>query len=381
MKTFIATGIVVLVSAVGLQAQGEPPSQDDGATPATGGPPISERLYNAQGSEIRLEDRSAYVEPDTQTLPYYPKQLREAGIKGTVVVAVEVDRDNSVRNPRVIKSDHPELDMLAIEAVLNWKYACAVVNGGMARSRIEVPVVFDPAASEADRKVRMAKLRGKPSKDLPELYQYDQAPDLVRKCTAVYPYDFLMSGKIGKAKVTFIVDPTGNARGAEVKKASDPAFGAATAAMVEAWTFEPAMKNGKPCWALLTLEQKFSRISSDTPVDAVLAELVDDINADRVKIYGYGEVDEKPKPVYQVGPELPEALRKSKKGASAQIEFIIDHHGRVRLPRIVNSNHEAFGWAAATAVSRWVFSPASKDGQPAHVRVRVPIAYEPPKKK
>ncbi|MCF7686941.1 MAG: energy transducer TonB [Cephaloticoccus sp.] len=383
MKIFMAAGIFALSLTVGVQAQSTEGGGTvvGGGTPAQGGPPISQRVYQGMANNIQVNERSAYVEPESKTPPYYPKQLRDAGIKGTVLVEVEVDRDNSVRNPRVIKSDHPELNMLAIETVLNWKYACAVVNGAMARSRIEVEVVFDPAAAEAERKVRLAKLRGKPSKELPELYQYDEAPDLVRKCPAVYPYDLLMKGKTGSATVSFIVDPTGNARGAEVKKASNPEFGAATAAMVEAWTFEPAMKDGKPCWALLTLEQKFNRISADAPIDEATGELVDDIKADRVKIYGFSEIDEKPRPIYQVGPELPEALRKSGKGATAQIEFIIDHHGRVKLPRIISSNEEAFGWAAATAVSRWVFSPAVKDGQPAYVRVRVPIAYEPPKKK
>ncbi len=74
-----------------------------------------------------LKDRDAYVRPGSVTLPYFPKQLRDAGIKGSVVVEVEVDSNNAVGSPRVIKSDHPELDMLAIETVLNWKY---VTGGG-----------------------------------------------------------------------------------------------------------------------------------------------------------------------------------------------------------------------------------------------------------
>ena len=328
-----------------------------------------------------LKDRDAYVRPGSVTLPYFPKQLRDAGIKGSVVVEVEVDSNNAVGSPRVIKSDHPELDMLAIETVLNWKYVTVVVNGHNVRSRLQVTVTYDPTASAADNKVRMAKLKGKPSKDLPELYQYDQAPDLVRRCKAVYPYELLMKGKTGSASVSFIVDPTGNARAAEVKKASQPEFGTATVAMVEAWTFEPAMKDGKPCWALLTFEQIFNRISADAPMDQVTGKLVDDINADRVKIINYAEADTTPKPIYRVGPELPEDLRKSGKGAEAQIEFIVDHNGRVQLARIVQSNHAGFGWAAATAVSRWVFSPAIKDGEPAYVRVKVPMIYEAPKKK
>lgn len=392
MKTLIASGLFSLFIVLGLSAQtagggsssggGTPPSSggdQGGGVPSQGGPPLSPRAYRGMEDNIRVNEREAYVEPDSKTAPYYPRQLRKAGIKGTVVVEVEVDRDNSMSNPRVIKSDHPELDMLAIETVMNWKYAAAVVNGAMARSRIQVDVKFDPDAEEAGRKVRMAKLRGKPSKDLPAQYQYDEAPDLVRSCKAVYPYELLLDGKTGNATVTFIVDPTGNARGAVVKDASRKEFGEAAAAMVEAWTFEPAMKDGKPCWALLTKKQIFNRISADAPIDRATGDLVDAIKREDIKLYSFAEVEERPKPIYQVGPEIPETLRKSGQSATAQIEFIIDENGRAQLPRILQSTDPAFGWAAATAVSRWLFSAPRNQGEPVNVLVTVPIVYEPPK--
>ncbi len=385
MKTPILTSLLslcVVLAGSAQQSGGAEPSGGGGAVPTAGGssgPNFSKRMY--QGSELgrKVDDRDAYVEPESKTAPYYPRALRQAGIKGTVVLEVEVGRDNAVRNPRVIKSAHPELDMLAIETVLNWRYASAVVNGLMARSRIEVAVKFDPEEAESERKVRMAKLRGRPSRDLPSQYQYDQAPDLVRSVKAVYPYDLLMKGKTGHAKVTFIVDPTGNARGAVVEKASRKDFGLAAAAMVEAWTFEPAMKDGKPSWALLNTKLIFKRTGSDAPIDAATVELAEAIKNKKVKLHEFAKVDTRPRPIYQVGPELPEALRKSKKGATAEIEFIIDHDGRVRLPRIVKSSDKAFGWAAATAVSRWFFTPPSDQGEPVYVRVRVPLAYEPPR--
>ena len=104
-------------------------------------------------------------------------------------------------------------------------------------------------------------------------------------------------------------------------------------------------------------------------------------NPTTLKIHEFSKVDTRPKPIYRVGPELPEPLRKSQKGATAEIEFIIDHDGRVRLPRIVKTSDKAFGWAAATAVSRWFFTPSSDKGEPVYVRVRVPLAYEPAQKK
>jgi hypothetical protein len=94
-------------------------------------------------------------------------------------------------------------------------------------------------------------------------------------------------------------------------------FGLAAAAMVEAWTFEPAMKEGKPSWALLTTKQIFKRTGSEAPVDGATVELADAIKRKKVKIHELAKVAMRPKAIY-----------------------------RVLLPRIVKTSDKAFGWAA-----------------------------------
>jgi len=306
--------LLLFTTAVGLaQAPGSAPA------PATNAPARSS--FVKQGD---LDDRTAMPKPETDLHPYYPKQLRDAGIKGEVVIEASVDRFGVVTSPRVIRSDRPELDMLAMETVLGWQFDPAVVNNQVVPSTTQVTVKFDPAAAEANRKARRAKTRGKPDKQLPPEYQYDEEPVLVRSVKPVYPYDFLLKSKTGRATVTFIVDPLGNARGAEVKTASEPEFGAATAAMVEAMKFEPATKAGKPCFALLTFEQVFNQIGAASPVDEPTKELVDALNHGSAKVYAPTEVDAMPKPTFRVPPELPEGLRKAGEAATAQIE-IIEH--------------------------------------------------------
>ncbi len=56
----------------------------------------------------------------------------------------------------------------------------------------------------------------------------------------------------------------------------------------------------------------------------------------------------------------------------------IDRAGRAQLPRVVSTTREDFGWAAATAVARWQFTPPTKDGKPVDVKARVPVSYTPP---
>jgi TonB family protein len=78
-------------------------------------------------------------------------------------------------------------------------------------------------------------------------------------------------------------------------------------------------------------------------------------------------------------PAYPAKLLSEKLAGKAEIAFIIDREGHCRLARIVSANHELFGWAAATAVERWVFDPPKRGGQPVDVRVTIPFTFDPPK--
>jgi TonB family protein len=75
----------------------------------------------------------------------------------------------------------------------------------------------------------------------------------------------------------------------------------------------------------------------------------------------------------------PTALKKNgRPSGQAVIEFVIDRDGRARLPRIVSASDEQFGWAAATAVSQWVFDMPRRNGQPVDVRVKIPFQFKVP---
>lgn len=368
--TTVFTLLAFLLTPVLALAQGEP-------APALQTGPAPKALTSQLG---KVSDRPASLAAGEQAKPYYPKALRDAGIKGEVVVEVTVSRQNNVSEPRVIKSDRAELDMLAIEAALGWEYEAAIIDGQMVKSRLQVTVKFDPKDAAA-KAAKRSKTRGKPDKNLPPEYQYDEPPVAVRVIKPVYPYDLLVKSKTGRAEVTFIVDPNGNARDAQVKSASEPEFGAALAAMAEVMEFEPATKDGKPCWALLSVDRVFNQISPDSPVDSATKDLLLELEQSSPKIYSPADLDEKLKPIFRTAPVITDAHAKSGEAATAEIEIIIDHGGRARLPRIVKASREDFGWAAATAVSRWVFNPPLKGGEPIYVRVRVPFKYTPPAKK
>lgn len=64
------------------------------------------------------------VEPD------YPTELRAAGVQGLVELRGTVPKEGGVlRNPRVVRSDDPRLDRLALEAISHWVWAPGMQDG------------------------------------------------------------------------------------------------------------------------------------------------------------------------------------------------------------------------------------------------------------
>lgn len=150
--------------------------------------------------------------------------------------------------------------------------------------------------------------------------------------------------------------------------------------MIEAWSFEPAKKDGKASWALLRKDQEFSLNAADFPVNDSAERLLKDLKHSPSPILkDWRELDTPIKGRFQPSPVVPNAVILANTGAQAVVEFIVDHAGHAQLPRIVSATDPDFGWAAATAVGRWQFTAPTKNGKPVDVFVRVPLVYTPPK--
>ena len=67
--------------------------------------------------------------------PAYTEEARRAGIEGTVELSIVVDKDGSVREPRVAKSVDDGLDQMAIQAVKQWTFKPGEKEG------VPVPVI------------------------------------------------------------------------------------------------------------------------------------------------------------------------------------------------------------------------------------------------
>jgi TonB family protein len=161
----------------------------------------------------------------------------------------------------------------------------------------------------------------------------------------------------------------------KVMEAAAPEFGQALAAAVENFTFEPAMKGGRPSKALQAFQQDFDR--DDQVVTG------DDLRLLRLEqkkpeaIASLKEVDGTLTPTSRRPPRFPLSQIASGLPGDAMIEFLVDEDGRARLPRVISASHEDFGYAAVQSIATWRFEPPKRGGRAVVVRVRVPVKFAP----
>jgi TonB family protein len=195
----------------------------------------------------------------------------------------------------------------------------------------------------------------------------------VRKMAPVYPYEYLLQNKTGSAEVQFTVEYSGRAIMVRKVDASDDLFAKALMADVESNEFIPPRVNGEP--RLTTGKLRFA-FNGDPGLDAIQKSILTELRKPKPAIVSVKELDKAPFPVRQDPPNFPYALQSDAVSGKAEVEFVIDRDGRVVFPRIVSASHEDFGWAAATAVSRWRYSAPVKGGQKVDARMTLVINFD-----
>lgn len=339
---------------------------------------------------IRIEYRDGWIiagparwpeKPDVEPRftkavePEYPFELENSGNKGKVMVSLVLSAKGEVIDPTIVSSPHPGFEAAAISAIMQSEFSPAMKDGKPVAVVAVVPVRFlfrghagvDPYRMETGRK-----------SEGPQLFKVDVLPKPKTTVAAVYPYEFAINGKKGSARVKVVVGPTGVPLLTSIVEASEPEFGMALAASLEAWIFDPALLNKKPAMALLEREFKFAAHSRDSSLDLNSWLIAQTISNGRFAPVKAGDLDAPLKASFRVAPVYPTVLLDKRLVGSAKIELIVDKKGHAVLPRIVEASEPEFGWAAATAAQRWLFTPPTVDGKPAEVKVVIPFGFNPP---
>lgn len=303
----------------------------------------------------------------------YPPTLAARRLSGVVAFACMVDSAGHASGLRVLGATHADFVPPALVSHAKWEFTPGMQGDLPVAGETRGEITFDPVAvsrAEVLAANGFTAPDGTPPADQP-------AP----RCVAdpIWPFDLLMKGESGTATAEFIVQEDGDVRAVKVREATQPEFGLALAAALEACTFQPVRSNGQGIPVALLKRVEFKAVSLDAAENSrdPVARLVRLGRAGEIR--GGAGLDENLVPLYRVTPTYPAALLAGERPAGqAVIEFVVDRDGRARLPRIVSASHAEFGWAAATAAAQWVFKAPLRGGQPTEVRVQVPFAFNAP---
>ncbi|MDR1789240.1 MAG: TonB family protein [Opitutaceae bacterium] len=301
----------------------------------------------------------------------YPAAMSQSGLTGRVEVAFTVNRNGDVENPRIVRANNPGFEKAALEAVLSAKYKPATRDGKPVSQEVRQTVDFQMPGTPSASSGLEVEVSKKDMEEMPENLRFDKAPEARGSVRPVYPRRLLEEGTGGKAVVSLFLDKKGNVSFARLVEASHPEFGASLLAAAGHFEFTPARRERKPVETVLRYEHVFN--PKDCPrEDAALLSLE---RKKPGKIIPANKLDAPLKPLSRREAKFPVSLGPEVKSGRAVVEFLIDEDGTARLPRIIEATDEAFGHAAAQAVSYWKFEAPKAGGKTVVTRVRVPVAF------
>ena len=101
--------------------------------------PAAPKQTAADGSGGKLVP----AEPIYRKAPEYPKIARQTGASGIVELEATITVDGRVKNPHVLKGN-PMLQKAALDAVMEWKYKPALLNGKPVEAPVQIKLNFVP---------------------------------------------------------------------------------------------------------------------------------------------------------------------------------------------------------------------------------------------
>jgi TonB family protein len=311
--------------------------------------------------------------------PLYPAFLESRRLSGDVELLLGINEEGRVDGVKVLRAFHPDFLTAALETVAAWE--CRPAQQGLLAVRAKKGVVLsfyttgeDGRSNQADWMERNGIFLREPAGR--KIVEYFEAPvEAVRMVDPVYPYELALAGTRGGARVDFRIDAYGRVGEVAVAEATHPEFGQALAAAITAWQFRPLRRFDEDVAALFSITWRFEEPRANSEEQRLLAGL-----AGSERPISARELDRPLFPLFQRPAVFPPDRLDAGEGGRAEIEFIIDRTGRVRLPRMRGATDPAFGWAAMTGLSQWLFETPRKNGQPVDVRVAIPMEFTPPER-
>ena len=335
--------------------------------------------YGAPGGGSRIAGETVPPKLIKEVDPVYPEIARQAKVEGNVVLEATTDIYGRVHNIKVLNSI-PLLDQAAIEALRQWVYEPAIIDGqpkavtftvnmnfrfGDKKGGVEGGVVGGVLGGvkggveggvtggvEGGVKGGVeGQAGGDFEKGAVKITGALRPPKLLKSVDPVYPEEARKAQVEGVVILEARTDEKGAVEEVKILR-SIPLLNQAAIDAVKQWKYEPFISEGKPRGVLFTVTVRFDLKSGDKEKD------IEEFAKGAVKVVG--DITP-PKLIKEVQPVYPEDARQGRVEGVVILSVKTAADGRVTDVMILRSI-PLLNQAAIDAVKQWVYKPLLVNG-------------------
>ena len=182
--------------------------------------------------------------------PIYPEKAKKEGIEGVVILETTTDIYGRVVKVKILRSI-PALNQAAVDAVKQWVYEPAIIDG---KPR---GVVFTVTVRFVSKKKKTAEKVAEKSEEGPVRAVGDiKPPTCIKKVDPIYPEEAREDGIEGTVILEATTDIYGRVQKVKVLE-SIPELDQAAIDAVKQWVYEPFLIKSKPIGVIFTVTIKF----------------------------------------------------------------------------------------------------------------------------
>ncbi|MBI5381857.1 MAG: energy transducer TonB [Opitutae bacterium] len=196
--------------------------------------------------------------------PVFPLGVHELGyLHGDARVAISVDQTGRLTDHLVVEYSHPKFAQAAVEAIKQWRFEPALINGEPVSVRTEISINFEMSGVviSYDNNSYIEKYSNTVFRDAIayrpcSMKEIDRIPTPLQAVKPYYSDDLAKQGIKGEVTVEFYIDETGALRLPAVLQSAHPALANLAMSALMQWKFEPPTRKGKP--VLVRAKQVFN---------------------------------------------------------------------------------------------------------------------------
>lgn len=211
---------------------------------------------------------------------------------------------------------------------------------------------------------------------------------LLHKVVPKYPKAARDAQLQGTVRLSATIAKDGKVKDVTVLE-GDPTLAAAAAEAVQRWRYEPYSLNDAVVEVPTVIAVNFTldghtefsqdvtSPASSNGASANVESATPAVASSTLPypVYKVGGDVKPPKAISAPDPSYAESARKARKQGNVVLGLVVTPEGSVRDIEVCRSLDSALDQKAVEAVSQWRFEPATKDGKPVAVHVRVDVAF------